>query len=340
MMGARFRHICFWICVLAPLMLLTACSSRETVVIYSPHGADVLRDYETRFEQAYPEVDVQWLDMGANTVYTRIQAEQQRPAGDIWWGATSTLFKQAVADDLLAAYRPSWADAVDNAYHDAANHWYATYLSALAILYNKNHYSAEDLPNTWDGLLTAQWQGKISIRKPHDSGTMRTFICAMIDRAPTEDQGIAWLRQFHQSTTSYPESPFLLFDHIKKNPERISVWLQPDIVMQRKIHGFPVDFVVPPQTPVIVDGIAIIKNAPHRSWAEKFYEFVTSKEELIHQAEAYAKYPVRNDIPKSELPDWMQSMTLDPMDIDWDHFAANEKRWCTRWDQEVYSAHE
>lgn len=318
--------------------LIAGCSSRQVVVVYSPHGPDILKDYEARFEAAHPEVDVQWIDAGSQEVYSRVEAEKNRPQGDVWWGAPSTMFMQAAQEDLLEPYRPTWADAVEPAYKDAEDRWYGTYRSPLAIMFNNRHYKDGDVPQTWDDLLDPKWKGKITLRKPLPSGTMRTFIGAMILRAPNEDAGIAWLRRLHAQRESYMENPQLLFDHMKKQEDLVSVWLMPDVALQRERNGFPLDCHVPPQTPVLTEGIAIIKGAPHPEWAKQFYEFVTTPDALAHQAEAFAKVPTRTDLDPSTLPSWIATLKIDAMPIDWAYFAANEKRWCDRWEAEVYNA--
>jgi iron(III) transport system substrate-binding protein len=326
------------ICGAASWIALAGCSSPEVVVVYSPHGPDVLKDYERAFESAYPEVDVQWYDAGSQEVYSRVRAEQNRPQGDVWWGGPSTLFMQAAKEGLLDPYRPSWEEAVQPAYRDTQDRWYGTYQSPLAILFNNRRYKEEDVPQTWDDLLDPRWKGKIAMRKPLASGTMRTFIGAMILRAESEDAGIAWLRRLHEAREAYLENPQLYYDHIKKQEDVISVWLMPDIVLQRERNGYPFGFVVPPETPVLTEAIGIIRGAPHREWAVRFYEFVTTAEALAQQAAAYAKMPARTDISPAMLPEWMAELEVKPMKIDWEHFAANEKRWCDRWESEVYNA--
>ena len=203
------------------LLVAAGCASREAIVVYSPHGADMLRDYEQLFEQAHPDIDLQWLDMGSKDVFSRLSAERERPACDVWWGAPTTMFSQAAEEGLLETYRPTWADHATPDARDPQDRWYPTSSSPLAFLFNNRAYKKEDLPNTWDGLLTEEWAGKISIRKPLESGTMRTFLSAMIKRADSEEAGLAWLKKLHAATITYPESPNLLFDHIKKNEERI-----------------------------------------------------------------------------------------------------------------------
>ncbi len=320
-------------------LVLGGCSdSREVLLIYSPHGPDILGDYERKFEALYPEVDVQCLDMGSQEVYERIRGERNNPQAGIWWGGPSSMFIQAAGEGLLAPYEPSWADQIDAAYRDPEHRWYGTYLSPLAIVFNTMARSKDTVPQTWDALLEPEWHKRIAVRDPLPSGTMRTFICAMMLRAPTEDEGIAWLKRFDEATADYLANPQLLYDHLKRNEERISVWLLADIALQRERNDYPLDTVVPPETPVITEGIAIVEGAPNREWAERFYEFVTTTEALAHQAHAYAKVPARKDVDPAALPEWMVEQSIEAMDIDWLEFAENERARIERWKMEVYGA--
>lgn len=327
----------FWLAIMAGLI---SCSgpTKEVVVVYSPHGVEMLKEAEARFEAANPGVDVQWLDMGSQDVYNRINAEKGNPHADVWWGATSSMFIKAAEGNLLEPYRPTWAAAIPADQHDAQDRWYGMFRSPLAIVFNDRQYKPQDVPQTWDDLLKPEWKGKIALRNPLPSGTMRVFIGAMILRAANEDAGIAWLKSFHQATGSYTENPQLLYDRIKRNPEMITVWLMPDAVLQRQLNGYPFGYVIPPDTAVTTDGIAIVKGAPHKAWAEKFYEFVNAPEFLALQAEKFAKMPARTDLDPKSLPEWLVKQEVRPMTIDWGAFAQKEQGWMDRWEREVHTA--
>ena len=314
------------------------CDNREVVVVYSPHGADVLGDYEARFEKAYPEIDLQWIAAGAREVYARVKNERNRPSCDVWWGAPATHFMQAAEQDLLEPVHPEWAQYLSDNHKDPEGRWYATFISPIAILFNTNGYTRDDMPATWDALLEPNWDQKIAIRKPLGSGTMRTFFCGMIMRQPSVDAGIEWLAKLHAATARYPEEPNLLYDHIKKNPKRISVWLLPDIVMQHERNGFPFGYRVPAQTPVLPDCIALVKNGPNPEGARKFFDFVTTQEALVQQAKDYAKMPARTDIDPAKLPQWMTEQKIDALPMDWKALAEHEEAWLERWENEVMRA--
>ena len=64
--------------------LLAGCvddDGRTPLVLYSPHGRDLLGLFEETFEAANPDVDVRWLDMGSQEVFDRIRSGEGEPAG-------------------------------------------------------------------------------------------------------------------------------------------------------------------------------------------------------------------------------------------------------------------
>src|SRR5574341_822380 len=65
--------------------VLAGCSrdNRTPLVVYSPHGRDLLTLFEHRFEALHPDVDVRWLDMGSQDVFDRVRSERANPQADI-----------------------------------------------------------------------------------------------------------------------------------------------------------------------------------------------------------------------------------------------------------------
>src|SRR5688500_16502706 len=100
----------FVVCVSALLFSFTRCSSTTSckLLIYTPHGQDLLKESIARFKAAHAEVDVQFLDMGSREILERIRAERNRPQADLWWGAAHMTFQTAADENLLATYRPTW----------------------------------------------------------------------------------------------------------------------------------------------------------------------------------------------------------------------------------------
>src|SRR5207237_761506 len=115
----------------ALLVGLTACggsrSRANTLVIYSPHGRDMLRAFAQEFQRTHPGVDVQSIDMGSQEVLDRVRSERANPQADVWFGAPSSLFDDAARDSLLASSSPSWSAALATDAKDPRGRWYGTY---------------------------------------------------------------------------------------------------------------------------------------------------------------------------------------------------------------------
>jgi iron(III) transport system substrate-binding protein len=309
----------------------------EKVVIYSPHGKDILQQFEQKFEAEH-EVDVEWLDLGSQEVLDRIRSEKNNPQADVWWGAPSVMFNQAKNEGLLEAYQPSYAEHLDAKFHDPEWHWSGTSQTPEVILYNTKLLTKEEAPQDWDELLDPKWKDEIIIRYPLASGTMRTIFSAMIyrDYQTSQDpsKGYEWLQQLDANTKEYAANPEIMYNKVAKGEGKLSVWAMPDVVMLKEQKNYPFDFIVPKGgTPVLTEGIAIVKDAKHPEAAKAFYEFVNSEEAVKTLAEEHYRIPTRSDI--TDLPAWISETEIKAMDIDWTVFEEKSNEWMEYWDTNI-----
>ncbi|MBE7557774.1 extracellular solute-binding protein [bacterium] len=336
------RRCCLLLALLG-LLLVTGCrkdgdEATRRLTIYSPHGTELLTEFKDRFEAQHPDVEVVFLDMGSQQVLDRIRSERMNPQADLWWGAPQDLFMSAAREGLLEPYRPSWADAIDESERDPQFCWTGTFLTPQVILYNRVKLASEEVPDDWDDLLDERWRGRITIRYPMASGGMRGMFGALIERERVkgDDAGLRWLARLDANTQSYPTSPALMFEELTRGDAVLSIWNLPDVVLQQKTYERPFGYVIPKSgTLVITDGIALVKGGKNLDLARSFYEFVTSPESLILQAEKFHRIPCRNDIPPESLPEWMRHLEINPMPMDWRQLSENSDRWMREWDSRI-----
>lgn len=333
-------------------LLLFACGDSDRtevrveenqIVVYSPHGKELLNDFAARFEAANTGVRVHWLDMGSQDVLDRIRSEKANPQADIWWGAPSSFFMNATEEGLLQPYRPAWAEAIEPSQRDSLDRWYGTYLTPEVIAFNSQVLSKETAPQDWDELLEEKWKDKICIRSPLASGTMRAIYSAMVWRfyktEGSPEKGYDWLLKLDANTKSYPANPTLMYLQIARQEALVTLWNMPDIELQKQVYDYPFDYVLPRSgTPVLVEGLAIVANCKHPELAGKFYEFITTPESFIIQAENYFRIPARTDIPKDKLPAWMAETEIKSMEIDWKVFSEKSQEWMKYWDENIKGA--
>ena len=330
--------------VVLALLSALACSSdeRTVLIVYSPHGKELLEYLEKSFEKAHPEIDVQWVDMGSQEVLDRVRAEKDNPQGDVWFGAPAEAFDRATRENLLEPYIPTWSNSISVEGRENADHWYGTYLTPEVIAYNTQAVSAAQAPKDWDEVLDPKWKGKILIRDPIASGTMRAIFGAIVARAVAKtgspEPGYEWLRKLDVNTREYVLNPTILYQKLGRQEGTITLWDMPDIATLKQRTGIPVDYVIPSSgTPVLVDGIAIVKGTKHPKEARLYYEFVTTPETLKAAAEQFLRIPARTDIPVSTLPQWIQDAKarIKPMAVDRRVMAEHLDEWMKYWDTNI-----
>lgn len=325
--------------------LLAACSGgdgRTVLTVYSPHGKELLEYYEHGFEAAHPKIDVQWVDMGSPEVLERLRAEKANPQADVWFGAPAESFSRAAKEGLLDPYTPTWADKVPAEAHDANHLWYGTYMTPEVIAYNNHAVKEAEAPKDWDDVLDPKWKGKVLIRDPIASGSMRAIWGAILARSIAQTGSTAagweWLGKLDASTKEYVLNPAMLYQKLGREEGLITLYNMPDIATLEQRTKTPVGFVIPASgTPLLVDAIAIVHGAKHPDVAKQFYEFVTTREALRDAANKFLRIPARSDLPNDSLPDVVRRARTEvkPMPGDAKLIADSLDAWMQYWDAKV-----
>ncbi len=333
-----------WLAVALLLLSALGCSSdkRTVLIVYSPHGKELLEYLEKGFEKTHPDIDVQWVDMGSQEVLDRVRAEKDNPQADVWFGAPAEAFDRATRENLLEPYIPTWSNAISVEGRENNDHWYGTYLTPEVIAYNTQAVTAAQAPKDWDEVLDPKWKGKLLIRDPIASGTMRAIFGAIVARSVARtgspQSGYEWLRKLDANTREYVLNPTILYQKLGRQEGIITLWDMPDIATLQQRTGIPVGYVIPSSgTPVLVDGIAIVKGTKHPNEARLYYEFVTTPEALKAAAEQFLRIPARTDIPVSQLPKWIRDAKskIKPMSVDRRVMAEHLDEWMKYWDANI-----
>jgi len=322
--------------------LLASCSSGKTpLVMYSPHGSYLLGLFEKRFEALHPDVDVRWLDMGSQEVLDRVRAERANPQADLWFGGPAQIFARGAADSLLEPYRPAWAGAIDSTGRGPGDLYFAAYETPAVIIYARDAMSPAEAPQDWDDLLLPKWSGKVLIRDPLASGTMRAVWGMMIERGMgrTGDTaaGFAWLRRLDAQTKEYVQNPSLLNQKLVRREGLVSIWDLPDVMLNIR-DGLQLAYTFPRSgSPVIPDAIGVVRGAPHRDLARAFEDYIGSVEAQLLAARDVARLPARRDLPADSLPEWVRDVRrrMVVADVDWPMLERRGAEWMTYWDRNV-----
>lgn len=328
---------------LALLLGLGACDpGGEVLVVYTPHGRDLLEHFGSRFEAAHPGVRVEWLDMGSQEILERVRSERQNPQGDVWWGAPDDMFIQAAEADLLEPFRPDWAEHLPEGTYDSDDRWFATYLTPQVIAYNSEAVPADEAPQDWNDVLDPRWRDEVLIREPLASGTMRSIFGSIIaresDASGDPEAGFEWLLRLDAQTREYVLNPTLLYQKLARQEGLVTLWNMPDIETLRATTDYPIDYVIPDSgTPIVVDGVAVIRGTGQPEMARAFVEFVGGREALVEATERFYRIPAREDLDPAELPGWLADARprIRPMAVDAEVVRERTPDWMREWDSRI-----
>jgi iron(III) transport system substrate-binding protein len=315
--------------LLAVWSLASCAGGRTPLVIYSPHGRELLTLVQRRFEALHPGVEVRWLDMGSQEVLDRLRSERANPQADLWFGGPTPMFARAVRDSLLEPL-------------DSGGPMYlSVYRTPAVIEFNSAAVPESLVPRDWDDVLSPQWKGKLLIRDPLASGTMRAIfemvMLRSLRRTGDTTEGWAWLRRLDAQTKEYVTNPALLHAKLERREGLLSLWDLPDMLLLQN-EGRKLGYVFPSSgTPVIDDAIAVVRGARHAALARAFARWVLTPEmQLVATREAF-RLPALSGLPTDSLPPWARAVdaTLKAEPVNWDTVESHGGEWMDYWDRHV-----
>ena len=332
------------------LLLLAACGDdgRTPVMVYSPHGPEILARFEKLFEEAHPDVDVQTFNMSSGDCLSRLRAEAKNPRADVFWGATAPMHALAAEADLLQPYRPTWLDTVDERLRTGDDRYQSQFVMLQVIIYNDEKSTADQAPDGWTDLVSERFDDRVILRLPPPSGTMRGAFSWLISWMAGQNDGdletgFEYLRQLHRNTKRYAIDPEDLFKSIQREDDAVGIWNMTDAMFQKAQYSYPLGVKIPREgVPVVLDCIALVKKNeggdPRRAeMARAFYEFVTSIDSSVLLIDHHYRVPTRQDIPDDRKPDWLKTLSFAPLPADAALADAMADEWMTWWDENVKS---
>ncbi len=245
-----------------------------------------------RFEQRYPGIKVSITGGFSNVLDKKIDQQLKDGKLEVDAAIFQTLhdFARWKRDGRLLAYTPAGFDAIDPSFKDPDGAFYGVMVIAMPYMYNTEHVSAPDVPDSAPDFLKPQFRGKI------------------VTPYPADDDATLWL--FHHIVLKYgwdymdkymSNKPGFIQGHLGQQ-RSISAgqnWLTFDSIFNitepEKKAGKPVDshFSTIDATPIWPLTAAIFREAPHPNAAKLFLGWLLEPEEQARTG----TWSARRDVP-------------------------------------------
>jgi iron(III) transport system substrate-binding protein len=312
-----------------------AATLEEKVVVYSTHGESMLEAVADAYQKK-TGVKVDFINL-KGALADRVRAEKANPQSDVMYGAPSSVFLELKAEDLFEPFAPSWGDKINPLFKDKDSAWYGTIQTPVMMFYNTEMLSAEEAPKDWADLVKPQYQNNLVFRSALSSSARATYGALLQQFAKKNelDKGWDFMKKLDANTKQYFGSGSMLFQAVGRKEAAVSFMVLNAIIDNKIKNKMPLATIdAESGSPVITDGIALIKGAKHPNAAKAFIEFAGSAEVQAMLAQKFNRLPTHPDA-LADSPKWMAETTFKVMDVDWADLAKNQSGWIQKWDAEI-----
>ena len=328
------------------ILLLGACAGTGTeedgdngdkpVTLYSPHTPEFSEELAEKFKELHGKsVDVHYA--GTNVLVNQMIAEKDNPQADVWNGGGGILaFESAIEKDILEPFIPQTAedweiveDGIKLKHED--DYYTGVQVQVLGFAYNTDLVSEEEAPKTWEDLLDPKWEGKIQFPNPAASGTSTLMVMSYMMKHG-EEEGWDYFQKLTDQANSVPDSGSAPTTAVSMGEAHIGIGFD-FMAYEQKEKGETVDFILPDETPILVNPVALIKDGPNPEGAKEFMEFLLSKDaqEIIAN---WNLIPIHPEVD-SKTPLNLEDVKPHAAELDMDWVNENYDRIRNEWSNRI-----
>ena len=284
--------------IFAAALLPASAEAQKKLVVYTSNESTLNNLVFDAFTKETGIV-VEPVSAGSGVVVRRMQAEKDRPLGDIIWGVSRSLLQTNKA--LFAPHTSAHAAAIPADFRDPQNLWIGNNLHLLVILQNTKSLPEAEGPRSWNDLLDPKWKGKIAFTDPANSGSAYTTVTMLVDMWGGGDAGWKRVGELFKNLKVLNRAS-LVFQGVGQGEYPLGISLEYAGPLWAS-GGAAVKTIYPSDgTYAAMEGVAVIKNGPNPDSAKAFVEYINRKDvrEMI-LAKTFRR-PARSDLDLSKLP--------------------------------------
>ena len=300
----RLGKLAVFILACAAVAMAGIAHAQQKLVVYTSNESTLNELASAAFSKE-TGVQVDLVSAGSGVIVKRIQAEKDRPQGDIIWGVSRSLLE--TNRDYFAPYASKNIDAIPAEYRDPDNLWIGNNLHLLVILQNTKALPANEGPKTWSDLLNPKYKGKIAFTDPANSGSAYTTVTMLVDLFGGGDAGWQKMKALFANMKVLNRSS-LVFQGVGNGEYALGISLEYAGYLWAN-NGAPVVTIYPSEgTYAAMEGVGIVKGGPNPESAKKFVDWINRKDTREMILKATFRRPARKDLDLSRLPGRMPAL--------------------------------
>jgi iron(III) transport system substrate-binding protein len=296
--------------LLSSLILPLTASAADEVNLYSARKEKLIKPLLDRFTEE-TGIRVNLVTGKADVLLQRLQSEgRNSPADLLITTDAGRLYRAKAAGVTQAVASAELEKRIPANFRDPQGHWFGLSLRARPILYVRERVDPAAL-GTYEDLADAQWRGRICIRSSDNIYNQSLVASLIAANGPQATEH--WARALVRNLALPPKGGDR--DQIKAaaagicdiaiaNTYYLAGMLESKDAAQRAAAGKLAVFWPNQQgrgAHVNLSGASVTRAAKNRANAVRLLEFLVGSEAQSWYARSNGEYPVRQDVPPSEL---------------------------------------
>jgi iron(III) transport system substrate-binding protein len=311
---------------------LSSPAQAEELTVYTAIEADDLKKYAERFNEAHPDIEIQWVRDSTGIITAKLLAEKDNPQADIIWGVAATSLLMLKNEGMLEPYAPKGVEQLDPRFVDSASPPTWTGMDAYTGVICFNTVEAERLglpkPTSWQDLIDPVYQGHIVMPNPNSSGTGFLDVSSWLQLFGEEE---AWnyMDALHQNIAAYTHSGSKPCRQAAAGEIPIGISLE-FRAARLKEEGAPIDIIVAEEgIGWEMEATAIMKGTDKLEAAQTLADWSVTEDANRLYSEGYAVLAIQDVAePVPHMPENLQEKMIEN-DFEW--AAANRERILAEW---------
>ncbi|MFT3985370.1 MAG: extracellular solute-binding protein [Lachnospiraceae bacterium] len=279
-------------------------------------------------------ITVNLVQDGTSSLFARIKAEAANPQGDVVWGGVIDTYR--ANQDLLQQYSPSTVGDLKEEAIDPNGYYTGFDMGPMVMVYNTELVEEADAPTKWADLLDEKYKGQIACADPTSSSSSFACMMAIMLAYGTDDgKGYEFIEQLVQNLDGKVlDSSSGVYKGVADGEYMVGLTYE-EAALRYMQSGATLQIVYPADgTSSSPSGCAIVKDCKNLASAQKFIDYLSSKE-VQSQLGELSRRSVRVDVADPETMEAWENISFVDMNIDWtsshvEEFNNNWKDYVTR----------
>jgi phosphoglycerate transport regulatory protein PgtC len=250
------------------------------VTVITSFSKDVTEPFKKAFEKAYPGTTLEVQNRNTNAGVKYLEETKSNNQTDAFWASAPDAFEVMKGRGLLQKIQPKTEGIAEKVgsfpINDPQGYYFGFAASGYGIMWNDRYAKANKLPEPkeWTDLAKPAYFDHISMAAPSRSGTTHLTVETILQGEGWE-KGWRTVKEIAGNFRQVTERSFGVPEAV--NSGQVGVGIVIDFfAFSSQASGFPVKFVYPTVTTIVPANVAVIANAPNKTGAEAFVNFLLS----------------------------------------------------------------